>query len=189
MSPETAQPVGRAPTAVAGPGWTNLARELVFPLLTVVAIVGYADVRIPVGLSGHRGLIWLTLLVAVVLTTRRRATVLAVGAAATIATYATHISTVAPGSDRYLAAAILLYVVTAAPVARRRHWLVALAAAPIHLVALADMSVGLLGRGHLSAIVSTGITEKALSHLAFGLAAGLFGWAIASALTRVHRTR
>jgi hypothetical protein len=150
------RPVHRVPAIAA-----NVTRELLFPVLAVVVIVGYADIRIPMGLPGHRGLIWLTLLVAVVVATHRRTTVLTVGAAATIATSATH------GSMCYLAAAILLYAVTAVPLVRRRPWLVVLAAAPIHLVALAD---------------SMWITEKVWSHLGFGLAAGLLGWTIGSAV-------
>lgn len=156
-----APPVERVPTLTA-----RVARELLFPVLATVVIVGYADVRIPMGLAGHRGLIWLTLLVAVVMATHRRTTVLAVGAAATVATFAMH------GSMRYLAAAILLYAVTAMPVVRRRRWLVVLAAAPIHLVALAGSLV---------------IAEKVLSHLGFGLTAGLLGWAIASAVGCTRR--
>ncbi|OBK21289.1 hypothetical protein A5634_10480 [Mycobacterium asiaticum] len=140
------------------PRAAGITREIAFPVLAVVAIVGYADIRIPMGLPGHRGLIWLTLLVAVVLATHRRATVLAVGAAATIATVAIH------GSTRYLAAAILLYLVAA--VARRQ--LAVLAAAPIHLVAVTDSLMF--------------VPEKLWFHLGFGLAAGLLGWAIAWAI-------
>ncbi len=160
-------------------------------MLAVGVIVAYADIRIPMGLPGHRGLVWLTLLVAVVLVTHRRATVVAVGAAATIATLAIRIPTgaaaAAAGSMRYLAAAILLYAVAAAPMVRRRRWLIVLAAAPIHLVALADSVAVLLGRGYLFTLVSNGMVEKVLFHLGFGLAAGLLGWAIASASTGSHR--
>ncbi|PQM44047.1 hypothetical protein C1Y40_05793 [Mycobacterium talmoniae] len=46
------------------PAVSRWAREVVFPVLAVVVIVAYADLRIPMGLPGHRGLIWLTLLVA-----------------------------------------------------------------------------------------------------------------------------
>lgn len=162
---------------------SSLAREVALPLLAVIAIVAYADVRIPMGLPGHRGVVWLTLLVAVTLATRRRATVLAVGAASTVATLALQVSTgataPAAGSTRYLAAAVLLYALTAAPVVRRQRWPVVLAAAPIHLVALTDSVAVLAGRTHL--FFSAGLAEKALFHLGFGLLAGLLGWAIASA--------
>ncbi|OBJ05790.1 hypothetical protein A5660_15400 [Mycobacterium alsense] len=147
------------------------AREVVFPAMAVVAIVAYADVRIPMGLPGHRGLVWLSLLVAVVLATRRRATVVAVGAASTVATFAMHLPG-AGGSVRYVAAAVLLHAVAATPVAGTRRWLVVLAAAPIHLVALADSGGVLFGAW---------MTERALFHLGFGLAAGLLGWVIAAA--------
>ncbi|WP_155772022.1 hypothetical protein [Mycobacterium asiaticum] len=142
----------------------SLTRELLFPLLATLLIAGYADIRVPMGLPGHRGLIWLTLLVAVVLTTHRRSTVLAVGVAAALASVSLHPPI---GGTRYLAAAVLLYAV--AGVARRRRWVVVLAAAPIHLVALAG-----------STLVLPGLAEKALCHMGFGLAAGALGWVIAS---------
>lgn len=157
----------------------SLSREVVFPLLSVVVIAGYADVRIPMGLPGHRGLVWLTLLVAVTLMTQRRATVVAVGAAATVATLAMNVPA-GPhgplGSTRYLAAAVLLYALIGLT-KRRWAWLIALAAAPIHLVALAG--------GSVSAV----LPEKLLFHLGFGLAAGLMGWCIASASTGPRRRR
>lgn len=162
------------------PGWV-FARAVAFPALAVVTIVAYADIRIPMGLPGHRGLVWLSLLVAVVLATHRRATVIAVGAASTLATCAIHLpagaAAAAGGSVRYLAAAILLYAVAAAPIVRRRWWPVAIAAAPIHLVALVDSG----------AVLSGALTaEKALFHLGFGLAAGLLGSAVAWGMNKEY---
>ncbi len=164
------------------------SREVVFPLLAALAIVSYSDIHIPMGLPGHRGLVWLTLLVAVVLVTHRTVTVVAVGAAASVATLALNFpagAAAAVGSTRYFTAAVLLYAVAAAPMVRRRRWLIVLAAAPIHLVALADSLAALLGRGNLPAFA--GVAEKVLFHLGFGLAAGILGWAIASALTGPRR--
>jgi hypothetical protein len=167
-------------TSRVATGWP-LISEVVFPALAVAAIVGYAEIRSPLGLPGHRGLVWLTLLVAVTLTARRRETVLAVGATSTAATLMLHISD--PwASGRYLAAAALLAALTATPVVHRR-WLVALLAAPVHLVALAGSVAALLGGGHF-ATTSVGMPEKALFHLGFGLAAGLLGWAVASGMDR-----
>lgn len=148
---------------------TDMLRDVALPVLAVAAIVAYADVRTPLGLPGHRGLVWLTMLVAVALATRRRETVIAVGAAATTATLALHVTAGPWGGARYLAAAVLLYVVAVMPVARRRPWLVVLAAAPIHLVALAGSVVS---------------AERAVFHLVFGLIAGLLGWAIAFGMGR-----
>jgi small basic protein len=65
------------------------------------------------------------------------------------------------------------------PAVRRRRWLTALAAAPIHLVALAGGVVALLERGYVADLVSSGIVDKALWHLVFGLAAGLLAWVLA----------
>lgn len=147
----------------------TLAREFVFPVVAMVAIAVSSDIRMPLGLPGHRGLVWLTLLVAVALVTRRRETVVAVGAGSTLATVLLHTGP-GPGglgSLRYLAAAVLLYAVASAPVVRNRQWLLAGAAAPIHLVALAGT------------VVWAATAEKALFHLGFGLAAGLLGWGIA----------
>lgn len=121
------------------------------------------------GLPGHRGLVWLTLLVAVALMTQRRATVVAVGAAATVTTLAMNVPAGphgSVGSARYLAAAGLLYGLIELT-KRRWAWLIALAAAPIHLVALVGGSVAAV------------LPEKVLFHLGFGLAAGLLGWLIA----------
>lgn len=168
-----------------------LTRDVLFPVAAAVATVVAADVRIPMGLPGHRGLIWLTLLVAVALSARRPETVVAVGATSTVATQLLH---AAPGpwaNGRYLAAAVLLYLVIAAPALRRRRWPVALAAAPIHLVALAGWVAGLAGAGHLagivSGLVSVGMAERVLGHLVFGLAAGLLGWGLVAA-TGLART-
>lgn len=161
----------RVLTAVRQPANSvQSAREVVFPAMALLAIVASSDVRMPMGLPGHRGLVWLTLLVAVVLVTRARETVLAVGAGSTLATLMLHTGPGGHASLRYLAAAVLLYVVVGAPVVREKRWLVALAAAPIHLVALAG------------ALVWAGMAEKAVFHLVFGLAAGLLGWAIATGI-------
>lgn len=147
-------------------------------MLSVLVIACYADVRLPMGLPGHRGLVWLTLLVAVGLMTQRRATVVAVGAAATLATLA--LNSAGPHgpmeSTRYPAAAVLLYALIGLT-KRRTAWLIVLAAAPIHLVALAGGSV------------SPWMPEKVLFHLGFGLAAGLMGWLIATASAGPRRRR
>ncbi|MGC2652190.1 MAG: hypothetical protein WA317_01010 [Mycobacterium sp.] len=163
-----------------------VTRDVLFPGLAIAAIVISADVRVPMGLPGHRGLIWLTLLVTTVLITRRRETVVVVGAASMLATLGLHISPDAWGSGRYLAAAILLYAVAAAPVAVRRRWVVALAAAPIHLVALAGALATWLSHGYLPVLASVGMAEKTLCHLLFGLLAGLLGWTVASIVNRFH---
>lgn len=162
-------------------GWL-LAREVGFPVLAFAVIVASADIRIPMGLPGHRGLVWLTLLVTVALVTRTRETVVAVGAASTMATLILDVAHGAgglAGSARYLAAAVMLYAVAATPIARRRRWLIAFAAAPIHLVALAGSVAALISGGYMLALVSVGMTEKVLFHLGFGLAAGLLAWVLA----------
>lgn len=158
-------------------------REVGFPLLAAAIIVASTDIRIPLGLPGHRGLVWLTLLVAVALVTARRETVLAVGAAASIAALPLHGLSDPLWSSRYVAAAALLYAAAALPVIRARRWLLAIAAAPIHLVALASSVVALHGGGHMSAWLSTGLVEKACWHLGFGFLAGALAWTAVVGLT------
>lgn len=151
-------------------GPVHLVRDVVFPVLAVLAIVAYADIRSPIGLPGHRGLIWLTLLVAVTLSTHRRATVLAVGASSTVATMALQLMPSPSYCTRYLAAAVLLYLVAGMV----QRWVVAVAAAPIHLVAF-------LGQAHPATAI---LSERVVFHVGFGLVAGLLGWAIASGLNQ-----
>jgi hypothetical protein len=158
------------------------AREVALPALAVLVIVVPADIRLPIGLPGHRGLVWLTSLVVVALVTHSRPTVVAVGAASTMATQVLHTAPGLQASSRYLAAAVLLYVVTAIPVVRRQQWLVAVAAAPIHLVTLAgSVRTGFGGAG-LFGSLPAGLAEKVQFHLGFGLAAGLLGWGLASGM-------
>lgn len=154
-------------------------REAVFPLLAAATIVASTDVRIPLGLPGHRGLVWLTLLVAVALVTVRRETVLAVGAASTVATLPMHGWSDPLWSSRYVAAAALLYAAAALPAVRVRRWLLAPAAAPIHLVALATSALGVHAGGRVSTWVSSGLLEKAGWHLLFGFLAGALAWVAA----------
>ncbi|OBI39751.1 hypothetical protein [Mycobacterium colombiense] len=164
-------------------------REVVFPLLAVAVIVVSTDVRIPLGLPGHRGLIWLTMLVAVALATARRETVLAVGAASWIAALPVHGLSDPLWSCRYLAAAVLLYAVAILPVVRVRRWLLAVAAAPIHLVALAGSVLSWHSGANLSAWASNGMLERAGWHLVFGFAAGLLAWVVALGLGRPPSVR
>lgn len=154
-------------------------REALFPLLAVATIVASTDIRIPLGLPGHRGLVWLTLLVAVALVTTRRETVLAVGAASSIATLPMHGWGDPLWSSRYVAAGALLYAAASLPVVRVRRWLLSVAAAPVHLVALVSSMFGLHAGGHLSFWASNGLLEKAGWHLVFGFLAGLLAWVVA----------
>jgi hypothetical protein len=159
----------------------DLARDLALPLVAVAAIAATADLRIPVGLPGHRGLVWLTLLVAVALSARRPGTVTAVGAASTVLGIALG-STV--GDPRYLAAAMLLDAALVIPAVRRHPALLVIAASPIHLVALVGPLVGAVGGSAPLIGLGSGMGTRVVFHLAFGLAAGLLGWAIAAAARR-----
>ena len=168
------------PGTAPRPSSLALAREVVFPAAAAVVIALSSDMRMPLGLPGHRGLVWLTLLVAVALTARRPQTVLAVGAVSTTATVLLQSGPGPWAGVRYLGAAAFFYLLTTSPAVRSRRWLVALAAAPIHLVALAvPIATGFVG-GHHAGMV--GLGDKALYHLGFGLVAGILGWAIAAAI-------
>ncbi|GAB1813157.1 hypothetical protein [Mycobacterium sp. MUNTM1] len=177
-------------TVMQRPAAGHLAvREAAFPLLAVGIIVASTDIRIPLGLPGHRGLIWLTMLVAVALVTARRETVLAVGAASSIAALPMHGLSDPLWSSRYLAAAVLLCAVASLPVVRVRRWLLALAAAPIHLVALASSAISWHSGAKISAWASNGMLERAGWHLVFGIVAGLLAWVVALGLGRPPSVR
>ncbi|BCZ22128.1 hypothetical protein MYSE111917_07380 [Mycobacterium senriense] len=167
----------------------SVVREVAFPLLAVAVIVASTDIRIPLGLPGHRGLIWLTMLVAVALVTARRETVLAVGATSSIATLPMHGLSDPLWSSRYVAAAALLYAVVFLPMVRVRRWLLAIAAAPIHLVALASSMLSWHSGANLSAWASNGMLERAGWHLVFGFVAGLLAWVVALCLGRPPSVR
>lgn len=158
------------------------AREVAFPLLAVAIIVASTDSRLPLGLPGHRGLIWLTMMVAVALVTVRRATVLAVGAASSVAALPMHGMSDPLWSSRYAAAAALLYAVGSLSVVRARRWLLAVAAAPIHLVALASSAFSWHTGAAVSSWTSNGMLERAGWHLVFGFVAGLLAWVVAACL-------
>ncbi len=164
---------------------SSLVREWAFPALAVVMIGTSSAVRMPIGMPGHRGLIWLTLLVAVVLVCRRPETVVAVGAASMSMTLLLHSVPDPWGSVRYLAAAVLLCALAAVPALGHRRWLIALSAAPVHLVSLAGSVSGLLRAGDPVSLASVGMAEKAFFHLGFGLIAGMAGWIIAVAVDLV----
>lgn len=168
------------PWTTPRPSTLALARDVVFPAAAAVLITLSSEMRIPLGLPGHRGLVWLTLLVAVALTARRPQTVLAVGAASTAATVLLQSGPGPWAGVRYLGAAAFLCLLTTNPAVRSRRWLVALAAAPIHLVALAvPIATGIMGSHHAGMV---GLGDKALFHLGFGLVAGVLGWVMAAAV-------
>jgi hypothetical protein len=142
--------------------------------ITVVAVVVQAQLRSPIGVPGHRGLVWLTLLVAVLLFTGSPTATAAVGlsSAGVIAALGLGPHAAVPPA----AAAMILAAVASASWVRRRSWVVALLAAPVHLVALVvplhrDLTVGTTVHPEMGSMVTL--------LLLFGLAAGLAGWGLA----------
>jgi hypothetical protein len=179
--------------AIYAPGMTVMQRPAAgimavrkagFPLLAVAIIVASTDIRVPLGLPGHRGLIWLTMLVAVALVTARQATVLAVGAASSIAALPMHGMSDPLWSSRYVTAAALLAAVGSVSVVRTHRWLLAVAAMPIHLVALASSVFSWHTEASILAWASNGMVQRAAWHLGFGFIAGVLAWVVALCLGR-----
>lgn len=170
------------PWTTRQPNAITWAREVIFPAAAAAVIALSSEMRMPLGLPGHRGLVWLTLLVAVALTARRPQTVLIVGAASTAVTALMQSGPGPWAGVRYLGAATLLFLLTSSAAVRGRRWLVALAAAPIHLVALAVPVATVFFGGHHPG--PAGLGDKALFHLGFGLIAGLLGWVAATVIDR-----
>ena len=108
------------PWTTPRPSTLALARDVVFPAAAAVLITLSSEMRIPLGLPGHRGLVWLTLLVAVALTARRPQTVLAVGAASTAATVLLQSGPGPWAGVRDLGAAAFLCLLTTNPAVRSR---------------------------------------------------------------------
>jgi hypothetical protein len=150
--------------------------------VATAGIVLQQEVRTPLHLPGHRGLLWLGLLVAVRLAAGRAGPALAVGAASAGLTAGLALSPDGPlGALPYLLGGAALDGAGLLPGVRGRAWALAILAAPIHLVALLIPVSRSLLVGVDAAALAQGLTTVALLHLAFGLGAGLLGWALAAA--------
>jgi hypothetical protein len=151
-------------------------------VLATAGIVAQQEVRVPLHLPGHRGVVWLALLVAVRLVARRPGPTVAVGAAS--AALAAGLG-LAPdgtlGALAYLGAAAALDAVALLPGVRGRAWTLAALAAPVHLVALITPVAHSLAAGVEATALARGLVTLVLFHLGFGAAAGLLGWALATA--------
>ena len=121
--------------------------------VAVLAILVQAQFHSPIGIPGHRGLVWLTLLVAVLLFT----------------------------SSPPATAAVILAAIASAGWVRHRPWVVAVLAAPVHLVALVMPLHRMLTAG---APMHSGMNSVIMLYLVFGLAAGLAGWMLARLWSR-----
>ncbi|MBW0102561.1 hypothetical protein [Pseudonocardia sp. KRD291] len=174
----------RAAHAVDGVGM----RAVLLGLVTVVAIAVQAELRLPTGVPGHRGVLWLGLLVATALTARRAGVTTAVGLASAGVLLGTGIGPngvlgVAP----YVLAAAAVDAVLLAGVVRRHPVLLAVLAAPIHLVALVVPLTRSLRVGVTLPAMLPGMTTVIALHVLFGLGAGLAGWGLSRAVTRAPR--
>lgn len=142
--------------------------------VTVCAILVQAQIRSPIGVPGHRGLVWLTLLVAVLLLTGSPPAIAAVGltSAGLMAALGLGPQAVLPPA----AAAVILAAVASAQWVHHRPWVIAVLAAPVHLVALVVPLHRTLTAG---ASMHPGMGSVITLYLLFGLAAGLAGWLLA----------
>src|SRR5919206_137891 len=139
--------------------------------VAVLAILVQAQLHSPIGIPGHRGLVWLTLLVAVLLFTSSPPATAAVGL-----TSAGLMAALGLGPQAAIppaAAAVILAAIASAGWVRHRPWLIAVLAAPVHLVALVMPLHRMLTAG---APMHSGMNSVIILYLVFGLAAGLAGW-------------
>jgi len=166
-------------------GWAlrgGAARTVALCLLATGGIVLQQALHAPLHLPGHRGLVWLALLIAVRLGSGRAGAATAVGAASGVLILGLGLSPNGLiGALPYLAAAVAVDALAALKLVRDHPWLLALAAAPIHLVAL----VVPMSRSLRVGVIPTALLQTMQTviwwHLAFGLAAGLLGWGLALA--------
>lgn len=148
-------------------------------VLAVAGIVAQADLRLALHAPGWRGVIWLGLLVGVAYVARRPGSTVAVALTASAAALLLGLVPQGPlGVVPYLAAAAALEAVAALDVVRRHPVVLALAAAPIHLVALVVPLGRSLAVGVTPAAATAGMGGMVLLHLVFGLAAGLLALAV-----------
>ena len=89
----------------------------------------------------------------------------------------------------YVLAALALDLLVDTPIVRRRPFVLALLAAPVHLVALVVPVTRSLGVGVGLPALLPGMGWVVLLHLAFGLGAGLLGWGLARCCGVARRGR
>ena len=155
------------------------APDLTIALLAVGAIVLAAEIRSPMQLPGHRALIWLSALGATALLTRHRGATTAVGVVAAGTLALTGLGNGgALGALPYVLAALALDAVLLVGAVRRHPILLALLAAPIHLLALIVPLTRSARVGVLPVDALPGMGSVVVLHLVFGLAAGLIGWGV-----------
>ena len=147
--------------------------------VAVLAILAQAQLHSPIGIPGHRGLVWLTLLVAVLLVTSSPPATAAVGL-----TSAGLLAALGFGAQAAIppaAAAVILAAIASVGWVRHRPWVIALLAAPVHLVALAMPFHRMLTAG---TAMHPAMSSVIMLYLVFGLAAGLAGWMLAQLWSR-----
>lgn len=168
--------------SVAAPVAGDITRPVIVCLGAVLVIVAQMAWRLPLGLPGHRGVLWMAALVVVALVAPRGATV---GTGVTAAGVGGALGLIANGPlgfVPYVAAALLLELVMVAPVLRRHSWLVVPLASVIHLVGVIVPVTKGWAVGVTAAALAHGLSGVAAFHLIFGLIGGGLGWLVARPL-------
>lgn len=165
-------------------GTAATTRSLVVALGAVGVIVAQMAWRLPLGIPGHRGLIWLAALVVVALMTPRGTTTVTGITAAGVAGALGLIASGPLGFVPYIGAALLLEAAVAWPVVKKHSWLVILLAAPIHLVGVIVPVTKGWAVGVSPAALAHGLAGVAAFHLLFGLLGGALGWLVVRSLPR-----
>jgi hypothetical protein len=164
------------------PAALGVRSTTVLCVLATAGVVLQQELRTPLHLPGHRGLLWLGLLVAVRLVARRPGPALATGVASAGVTAGLGLSPDgALGAIPYLLAAGALDATALVPWLRDRSWPVVALAAPVHLVALVVPVSSSLLVGVAAPALAQGLAPVALLHLCFGAGAGALGLGLATA--------
>ena len=167
-------------TLTSAPRALSASRVIVYEAITVVVlslaaagIIWQQIVHTPWGLPGHRGLFWLSMLIAVRWATDRPGVALGTAAAASTGillldpSMGVHVAT-------YLIAGFLVDLTAKSPLIRRHRWTMIGLAPLILLVNLINPFVHNLALEPLSSVI-TGMWFYTQGHLLWGLAAGLTG--------------
>lgn len=151
---------------------------LVLCTLATTGIIVQQELHLPLHIPGYRGLIWMTLLVAVRLVAGRAGPAVVAGvtggAVSAFLGWSPHGIL---GALPYVIAAAALDATAFVPLVRTARWIVAALTAPIYLVAMIPVSP-LVSVGNPA---QQGFTSTVLAFLCLGAAAGLLGLVLSAA--------
>ena len=157
-------------------GPRSIPREAVIVLIGAALVVAAMAWRLPIGVPGHRGLIWMTALAVVALNARPGAATLSGALGATTGLALGLLANGPLGFISYVLAGMALDLVAARGGLRLRRWLIIPAAGLVHLLALVVPVSKALAVGVAASALVHGMWTVALLHLCFGLAAGAIAY-------------